>query len=84
MTTADSSSHRSADTTEASDSGPSITARVLPWVARFAWLLVAVVGGGAVESAVDGRSDPVRWTTAIGAWALFGIVAIALLIPAAV
>lgn len=58
--------------------------RIVPWVARVAWVLVAVIGGGAVESAIDGRSEAVRWTTAIGSWTLFAIVAIALLIPAVV
>ncbi len=62
---------------------PSATslARVLPWLARVAWVLVAVLGGRALESAVDGRSDAVRWTVAIGGWALWAVGAAALVIP---
>jgi hypothetical protein len=56
-------------------------ARAMPWVARIAWVIVAVFGGGAVDSAVDGRSDPVVWTAAIGGWALWGAVALALAVP---
>lgn len=56
-------------------------ARVLPWVARIAWILVAIVGGAALEGAVEDRSSEVRWTVAIGAWIVFGVVAAALLIP---
>lgn len=51
-----------------------------PWIARLGWLVVAVVGGSAVESAVDGRSGAVAWTAAIGSWTLWGIVAAALTI----
>ncbi|MFK8024092.1 MAG: hypothetical protein AB8G26_09045 [Ilumatobacter sp.] len=58
-----------------------LLAKVLPWVARAAWVAVAIVGGVAIESAVDGRSSPVRWTAAVGGWAVFAIVAVALLIP---
>ena len=61
-----------------------MTRRVLPWLARIGWVLVALIGGAAIESAVDGRSSAVRWTTAVGGWALFAIVAIALLIPAVI
>ncbi len=56
-------------------------ARAVPWVARAAWVLVAVVGGSALEAAVDGRSIALRWVVAIGGWAVFAAVAVALLIP---
>jgi hypothetical protein len=56
-------------------------ARVLPWLARAAWVLVAVLGGQALESAVDGRSGPVRWAVAIGGWTLWAVVAAGLVIP---
>ncbi len=59
-------------------------ARIVPWVARLAWVLVAVVGGGALESAVDGRSDSVRWVVGVGGWVLFAVVAVGLLIPSAI
>ena len=67
------------------DSDPTpILARVVPWVARLGWILVGTIGGGALESALDGRSSPVRWTTAIGGWTLFAAVALALLVPAVI
>lgn len=46
-----------------------------------AWLITAVVGGAALESAVDGRSSAVRSVAAIGGWSVFAIIAVALLIP---
>jgi hypothetical protein len=55
-------------------------ARFAPWVARIAWIVVAVVGGSAVESAVDGRSSAVTWVAAIGGWALWAMAALALAI----
>ena len=55
-------------------------ARFAPWVARLAWILVAVVGGRAVESAVDGRSSAVVWTAAIGSWTLWAVAALGLAI----
>lgn len=61
-----------------------LVARAVPWIARVAWVLVAVVGGRALEAAVDGRSSAVRWTTAIGGWGLFAAVAVALLIPSVI
>lgn len=59
-------------------------ARAVPWVARVAWVLVAVLGGSALESAVGDRSAAVRWVAAIGGWTLFAVVAAALLIPAVI
>ena len=53
----------------------------MPWIARLGWIVVAVVGGSAVQSAVDGRSAAVAWTTAIGGWTLWAVVALALAIP---
>ncbi len=50
----------------------------MPWVARLAWILVAVIGGSAVESSVDGRSSSVAWTAAIGGWGLWSVAALAL------
>lgn len=43
-------------------------------------MLVALIGGGAIDAAVAGRSSAVVWTTAIGAWASWGVVALALAI----
>lgn len=61
-----------------------LAARAIPWVARVAWVLVAIVGGGALESAASSRSDAVRWIIAVGGWTLFAIVAVGLLIPAVI
>ena len=58
-----------------------MASRLAHWAARAAWLLVAVIGGSAIESAVDDRSDAVRWTAAIGGWGVFATVALALMIP---
>jgi hypothetical protein len=80
MTAADSPSPTSED--ESPATGPTITARAMPWAARVAWVLVALLGGSAVDSAVADRSPAVRWTAAIGGWTLFGVVAVALLVPA--
>jgi len=55
-------------------------ARFSPWLARLGWILVAVVGGSAVESAVDGRSAAVAWTAAIGGWTLWAVAALGLAI----
>ena len=64
--------------------GASRLAAALPWVARVAWLVTAVVGGTAVESAVDERSGAVRSVAAIGGWSVFAVIAVALLIPSVI
>jgi hypothetical protein len=51
-------------------------------VARLAWILVAVIGGSAVESAVDGRSSAIAWTAAIGGWGLWALGALGLAVAA--
>jgi len=53
-------------------------ARFTPWLARAAWIAVAVFGGAAVESAVDGRSSAVVWTAAVGGWLLWAAAALGL------
>jgi hypothetical protein len=57
--------------------------RLVPWGARIAWIIVAVIGGSAVESAVADRSAAVAWTAAIGGWMLWAIAALGLAIAAA-
>jgi hypothetical protein len=64
----------------ADDSTMTMAARAMPWVARVGWIVVAVVGGSAIQAAVDGRSSAVVWTTAIGGWLVWGVVALALAI----
>jgi hypothetical protein len=55
--------------------------RWLAWLARLAWLLVAIVGGSAVEQAVHSRSDAVQLTAGIGCWAGWAILTLALVVP---
>ncbi len=70
------------DTAASTPAEPAWTlAGVLPWVARVAWIVIAVLGGAALEAGVDDRSSAVRWVVAIGAWVVFAAVAVALLIP---
>jgi len=52
--------------------------RAVPWIARFGWIIVAVLGGAAIEAAVDGRSSSVRYAAAIGGWVVWATVALAL------
>lgn len=60
--------------------GPRRLSAVLPWIARGAWLTV-IGGGGAIDAAIDGRSDGLVRVTTFGSWALWGSVVIALVIP---
>jgi len=62
----------------ASDEPIDRLARFTPWVTRLAWILVAVTGGSAVESAVADRSSAVAWTAAIGGWGLWAVGALGL------
>lgn len=41
-------------------------------------MIVAVFGGAAVDSALDGRRDAVRWVAGVGSWAVWGVVMLAL------
>lgn len=54
---------------------------VATWIARIAWLVVAVLGGTAVDAAVADRSGAVRTAAAIGSWSVWGAVMLALAIP---
>lgn len=54
--------------------------RVMPWIARVAWIVVAVVGGSAIEAAVEDRSTAVRYVAGIGSWTVWAVVALALAI----
>lgn len=56
-------------------------APLVVWVARVAWVLVAALGGAAIEAAVTDRSSAVRWACAIGGWTSWAVVALALAIP---
>lgn len=59
-----------------------LPAAALPWVARLGWVLVAVLGGAAVESAVADRGGAVGWTAAVLGWSAWAAVALALAVPA--
>jgi hypothetical protein len=73
-----------ADEPTARTDGPiDMMERFTPWVARIAWVLVAVVGGRAVESAVADRSTAVAWTAAVGGWTLWAVAALGLAVAAA-
>ena len=67
--------------TEPARTSPVSTA--LPWIARLSWI-ATVAGGAALESALEGRSDALRWIVGVGSWVLWGSVLVALLIPAVV
>lgn len=45
-------------------------------------MLVAIVGGAAVEGAVAERSDAVRWVAGVGGWTAWAVVMAALAVPA--
>lgn len=66
---------------ETSNGPAAVLTRVMPWAARAAWVLVAVIGGAALDAAVSERSAPVRWTVAVAGWSVFAAIAVALLIP---
>ncbi|RLE26763.1 MAG: hypothetical protein DRJ50_00170 [Actinobacteria bacterium] len=52
----------------------------MPWIARVAWIIVAVVGGSAIEAAVEDRSMSVRYVAGVGGWTIWAVVALALAI----
>lgn len=51
------------------------------WIARGAWVIVAVFGGAALDGALDDRSEAVRWVAGVGGWAVWGAVMLALAVP---
>lgn len=61
---------------------PERLAALIAWVARVAWLLVAVVGGTAVGEALADSGRAAQLVGTIGAWAGFAAGAVALLVPA--
>jgi len=65
----------------ATATGATAFAAALPWVARLGWILVAVLGGAAVESAVADRGGTVGWTAAVMGWGAWAAVALALAVP---
>lgn len=52
-------------------------------MARAAWVLVAVVGGGGIGDAVADRSRAVQLTATVAAWAIWAVVAVLLAVPSA-
>jgi hypothetical protein len=51
------------------------------WGPRVAWLLAGAAGAWSIGSSLDGRSAAVRATVAIGAWLLWGVGVVALVVP---
>lgn len=51
------------------------------WGPRITWAAVAVAGAWSIGDALDGRSAALRTTVAIGAWLLWGIGVVALVVP---
>lgn len=60
---------------------PALLAQLTIWGARLAWLVTAVVGGGAVGDAVAERSDAVQVVATGGAWMGWAVGALALVVP---
>lgn len=52
------------------------------WIARGTWVLVAIVGGAAIDGSLADRSDAVQWVAGVGCWTLWGLVMAALAVPA--
>jgi len=65
-----------------SDQVPAPRAPVV--LARVAWAGLAVAAWTPITQALEGRSRPVEVTVAVGAWVLWAIVALALLVPSTV
>ena len=53
------------------------------WGPRILWLAVGVAGAWSIGDALDGRSAAVRTTVMIGAWLIWGIGVVALVVPSA-
>ncbi len=62
--------------------GPRLLSTVTgSWGPRITWAAVAVAGAWSIGDALDGRSAALRTTVAIGAWLLWGIGVVALVVP---
>ena len=60
--------------------------RLLPtlaglWGGRILWLAVGVAGALSIGDALDGRAAALRTTVAVGAWLLWGIGVVAIVVP---
>lgn len=53
------------------------------WGPRLLWLAVALSGGWSIGEAIDGRSNAVRVTVTVGAWLVWGVGVVALVVPSA-
>lgn len=59
--------------------------RTLPvWLFRLSWAALVLTMGPAVDGALDGRSRPVQIVGTVGAWAIWGIMVAASLVPTTV
>lgn len=55
--------------------------KTLAWALRVLWLAVPFVAGPPLAAALDGASTPVRTLASIGSWAVWAVVAIAMVVP---
>jgi hypothetical protein len=61
-----------------------VKAHPVTWLLRVLWLTLPFTTGDALGTALASRSTPVQHTVAIGAWALWALLAVALVVPHAV
>lgn len=54
------------------------------WLTRSSWMAVAVLGGDAIAAALQPHSHLVRVVATVTAWVLWGVVAVALLVPSTI
>jgi hypothetical protein len=54
--------------------------RLLPWVLRVAWAALPVTAGPSLEAALKSHSTPVAVVGAVGLWAVWGVVLVAILV----
>jgi hypothetical protein len=51
------------------------------WSPRIIWLAIAIAGAWSIGDAVDARSPTLRATVAVGAWLVWGVGVVALVVP---
>jgi hypothetical protein len=61
-----------------------VKAHPVTWLLRALWLVLPFTTGDALGAALSSRSTPVQHTVATGAWVLWALLAVALVVPHAV
>ncbi|HKY16420.1 MAG TPA: hypothetical protein VJM33_15950, partial [Microthrixaceae bacterium] len=56
-------------------------AHPLTWILRLVWLSLPFTVGDAIAAATAGRTDAVRVVASAGAWVVWGVVLVALVVP---